>query len=76
MLECYYDPKVPDEQTDTLCHRLYLDFDRVGDYPVHSGVSERVKVLVCPSHELGFQQVAAATVVFKHAHVELHRQVW
>lgn len=55
---------------------LYLDFDGIGDYPVHSGVRERVKVLVRPPHELGFQQVAAAPVVFKHAHVELHRQVW
>lgn len=55
---------------------LYLDFDGVGDYPVHSGVRERVKVLVRPPHELRFQQIAAAPVVFKHAHIELHRQVW
>lgn len=75
MEEGYDAPKVSDEQTVTR-NRLYLDFDGVGNYPVHSGVCERVKVLVRPPHELGFQQVAAATVVLKHAHVELHRQVW
>lgn len=75
MVERYYDPKVCKEQSLTL-NRFYLDFDCVGNYPVHSGVCEGVKVLVRPPHELGFQQVAAATVVLKHAHVELHRQVW
>lgn len=54
----------------------YLNFDSIGDYPVHYVFCERVKVFVCPSHELRFQQVAAVAVVLKHPHVQLHREVW
>lgn len=73
MVKRYDDPKVK----KTVCiNRLYLDLDGVGDDAVHPGVCEGVKVLVRPPHELGFQQVAAASVVLEHSHVELHRQVW
>lgn len=54
----------------------YFNFDGVGDDPVHDVFGERVKVFVRPPHELWFQQVAAAAVVLKHAHVQLHREVW
>lgn len=52
-----------------------LNFDSVGNNPIHYVFRERVKVLVRPPHELGFQQVAAAPVVLKHTHVELHGEV-
>lgn len=54
----------------------YLYFDGIGNYPIHYGVCERVKVFVRPPHELRFQQVAAAPIVLKHTHVELHGKIW
>lgn len=72
----HYEPKVCKDQTATFPPLLYLDFDGVGNDPIHSGVREGVKVLVRPPHELRFQQVAAAPIVLEHPHVELHRQVW
>jgi len=55
--------------------RLYLYFDCIGDYSINNVFCKRVKVFVCPSHELWFQQVPTAAIVFKHPHVHLHRKV-
>lgn len=54
----------------------YPNLDSIGDYPIHYVFCERVKVFVRPSHELRLQQVAAAAIVLKHTHVQLHREVW
>lgn len=53
----------------------YFNFDRVSDYAVYYVFCERVKVFVCPSHELWLQQVTAQAIILKHTHVQLHRKV-
>ena len=58
------------KKTNTHLHR-----QRVGDYPVHCALSERVKVFVRPPHELWFESVATFPVVFIHAQVQLHGQI-
>lgn len=64
------------QRSRTPRRRPYFYLDGVGDDPVHDVFRERVEVFVRPPHELGFQQVAASPVVFEHAHVQLHREVW
>lgn len=59
-----------------LCFCPYLNLDSIGDNPVHYVFCKRVKVFVRPPHELRFQHVAAAPVVLKHTHVQLHGEVW
>lgn len=53
----------------------YLDFNRVGYDAIHNVHSKGVKVFVCASHELWLQQITTVAVIFKHPHVQLHRQV-
>lgn len=57
-------------QTDTNLYR-----ERVGYYPVHCALGERVKVFVRPPHELGLESVARFAVVLIHAQVQLHGQI-
>ena len=49
--------------------------ERVGYYPVHCALGERVKVFVRPPHELGLESVARFAVVLIHAQVQLHGQI-
>lgn len=53
----------------------YLDFNCVGYDAIHNVHSEGVKVFVRASHELRLQQITTVAIIFKHPHVQLHRQV-
>lgn len=57
-------------QADTNLYRK-----RIGYYPVHCALGERVKVLVRPPHKLGLESVATFAVVLIHAQVQLHGQI-
>lgn len=48
----------------------------VGDDTVHQILGEGVKGFVPASHELGFEQEPAASVVLEQPQVQLHRYVW
>lgn len=48
----------------------------VGDDPVHQILGEGVEGFVPASHELGFEQEPAASVVLEQPQVQLHRYVW
>lgn len=54
---------------------MHLHGQRVGHYPVHGALGERVKVLVRPPHKLWFEPVATFPVVLVHAQVQLHGQI-
>jgi len=46
-----------------------------GDNAVDGGLSERVELSVPATHEVRFQDVAAASVVLERPEVQLHRQI-
>lgn len=65
----------PQNTLDPISLRTHLDPQGIGHYAIYNDLSEGVKRLVWPPHELGLQQVPTAPIVLKHACVELHWQV-
>ena len=54
---------------------LYLDSALGGNDTIHGRFCKRVESSVGTTHEIGFQQVAAVSVVLKLALIELERQI-
>ncbi len=55
--------------------QTHLYRQRVGYYPIHCALSERVKVFIWPPHKLWFESVATFPIVLVHAQVQLHGQI-
>lgn len=68
----FYQVKRQKDKQQTWRH---LHRECVGDNPIHCALSERIEVLIRPSHKLRFQSVATFPVILVHAQVQLHRQI-